>query len=211
MDEQPVTVAIGRFEDILLRGLRGIVEDDPSLKLVSSGSSRQELEPMLRSRRPRVAIVDHGSLRSASDVRLLAARHSETQLVLFADELSGAECSQLLAFGAAACLSRATQARDVLNAIHLAARGLQLTPREFHRPSSAGGALTEREAEILIELQQRRANAQIASDLHISVETVRTHARNIYRKLGVSSRRELLGAAAPGALAGESVAGRAGR
>jgi len=45
---------------------------------------------------------------------------------------------------------------------------------------------------VLAELQRSRANAQIASDLHISVETVRTHARKIYRKLGVSSRRELL-------------------
>jgi hypothetical protein len=33
--------------------------------------------------------------------------------------------------------------------------------------------------------------------LHVSVETVRTHARNIYRKLGVSSRRELAAPAAP--------------
>ncbi len=44
---------------------------------------------------------------------------------------------------------------------------------------------------MLVGLQQRRSNAQIAADLHISIETVRTHARHIYRKLGVSSRREL--------------------
>ena len=40
-------------------------------------------------------------------------------------------------------------------------------------------------------LQQGRSNAQIALALQVGVETVRTHARNIYRKLGVSSRREL--------------------
>ena len=45
---------------------------------------------------------------------------------------------------------------------------------------------------MLGQLQQRRSNAQIAAELHISVETVRTHARHIYRKLGVASRRELL-------------------
>jgi hypothetical protein len=32
---------------------------------------------------------------------------------------------------------------------------------------------------------------EIAIALNVGVETVRTHARNIYRKLGVSSRREL--------------------
>ena len=40
-------------------------------------------------------------------------------------------------------------------------------------------------------LQGGRSNAEIAASLHVGVETVRTHARNIYRKLGVSSRREL--------------------
>ena len=33
--------------------------------------------------------------------------------------------------------------------------------------------------------------AEIAQALNVSVETVRTHARRVYRKLGVSSRREL--------------------
>jgi hypothetical protein len=44
---------------------------------------------------------------------------------------------------------------------------------------------------VLPLLQQGQSNAQIALALHVGVETVRTHARNIYRKLGVSSRREL--------------------
>lgn len=40
-------------------------------------------------------------------------------------------------------------------------------------------------------LQQGSSNAQIATELQVSVETIRTHARNMYRKLGVASRREL--------------------
>ena len=51
--------------------------------------------------------------------------------------------------------------------------------------------LTAREAEVLELLQQGMSNAQIAHTLSIGVETVRTHARNIYRKLGISTRREL--------------------
>ena len=112
-----------------------------------------------------------------------------------------AECAQLLAFGASACLRRDTQSRDVLNAIHLASRGLQVTPRAASDPGGgpiAGGhLLTRREAEVLPLLQQGRSNAQIALALQVGVETVRTHARNIYRKLGVSSRRELAAPPAP--------------
>ena len=40
-------------------------------------------------------------------------------------------------------------------------------------------------------LQEGATNAQIAQALSIGLETVRTHARNIYRKLGIGSRRDL--------------------
>jgi DNA-binding NarL/FixJ family response regulator len=195
----PVTVAIGHFEDLLTRGLRGLIEDDPSLTLVACDVSHADLPAMLRARRPRVTIVDHASLGNPAEVRDISTAHPATRLVMLAEQLSSAECAQLLAFGAAACLSRATQSRDILNAVHLASRGMQLTPREFDGGASDSGVLTPREAEVLAELQRRRANAQIASDLHVSIETVRTHARNIYRKLGVSSRRELIAPQAPAA------------
>jgi len=187
-----VTVAIGRFDDLVARGLRALVEEDPSLRLLGTGLGPSELRRLMRTRRPTVAILDVGTLSSPVEVRELGESHPATRMVLLAERLSSTECSQLLAFGAAACLSRATQARDVLNAIHLAAREMQLTPRDVQAPTTATEILTPREVEVLAELQQRRANAQIASDLHISVETVRTHARSIYRKLGVGSRRELL-------------------
>jgi DNA-binding CsgD family transcriptional regulator len=58
-------------------------------------------------------------------------------------------------------------------------------------PSPGSHLLTPREAEVLPLLQQGRSTAQIALALQVGVETIRTHARNIYRKLGVSSRREL--------------------
>ena len=52
--------------------------------------------------------------------------------------------------------------------------------------------LTPRETDVLELLQRGRSNGEIAETLHISIETVRTHARRIYRKLGVSTRRELV-------------------
>jgi DNA-binding NarL/FixJ family response regulator len=194
----PITVALGRFDDLLARGLRGLIEDDPSLELLAVDVAPERMAGAMRER-PRVLILDTGSLHSPAEVRELAAKHPATRLMLLAERPSSVECAQLLAFGACACLAKATQARDVLNAIHLASRGLQLTPRESSYARPAGSdLLTPREADVLAQLHQRRSNAQIAAELHLSVETVRTHARHIYRKLGVGSRRELL-APAPGA------------
>ena len=192
-----ITVAIGRFDDLLARGLRGLIEDDPRLELVAEDLAGAQLAMILRVRRPLVAILDVRRLHSLAEVRTLTARHPWTHLLLLAERPSRVESAQLLAFGASACLALDTEARDVLNAIHLASRGLQVTPRSGDGLGRGVGLLTGREADVLAGLQQRRSNAQIAADLHISVETVRTHARHIYRKLGVSSRRELLGAEPP--------------
>jgi len=52
--------------------------------------------------------------------------------------------------------------------------------------------LTRREADVLHLLRQGHSNPRIALELDIGVETVRSHARGVYRKLGVSSRRALV-------------------
>ncbi|ORJ94258.1 LuxR C-terminal-related transcriptional regulator [Prescottella equi] len=54
----------------------------------------------------------------------------------------------------------------------------------------SGAPLTRREREILGFLGTRMTAAEIAAELFVSVNTVRTHQRSIYRKLGVTSRRE---------------------
>ncbi len=191
----PITVVVARFEDLLARGLRGVIEGDASLEIVADDIEQDRIGVILRAHRPRVAVLDTDALPALAEVVQLCRRHPDTRLVLLATQPTTAECAQLLAFGASACLGRRTEARDLLTAIHLASRGLQLAPRGS--PEAATGPppgsqlLTKREAEVLPLLQQGSSNAEIAAALHLAVETVRTHARNIYRKLGVSSRREL--------------------
>lgn len=54
--------------------------------------------------------------------------------------------------------------------------------------------LTPRETDIALYLRRGHSYAYIANALTVSENTVRTHVRNIYRKLGVSSREELIAA-----------------
>ncbi|HWY89770.1 MAG TPA: response regulator transcription factor [Solirubrobacteraceae bacterium] len=198
----PITLVLARFDDLLARGLRELIESDPSLAIVAADVEHRRIPVVLRAHRPDVAILDVGALAKMAEVRELSRLHPATRMVLLADGPTMTECAQLLAFGASACLGRDTQSRDVLHAIHLASRGLQVTPRgtsDRDGGSIAGRQLlTRREAEVLPLLQLGRSNAQIAVTLQVGVETVRTHARNIYRKLGVSSRRELAALPAPG-------------
>jgi DNA-binding NarL/FixJ family response regulator len=194
----PITIALARFEDLLSLGLRALIEEDESLELVAFDVPQPELPALLSRYGPRVAILNFGSLRNAGEVRELHYAHPSTHLVVLGNRPTPAESSQMLSFGATACLAKTTEARDVLTAIHLASRGLHVLPtmagRAIAGPGIAGPELlTPREADVLDLLQRGRSNAEIAASLHVSVETVRTHARHIYRKLGVRTRRELHG------------------
>lgn len=51
-------------------------------------------------------------------------------------------------------------------------------------------ALSDRERDVFQQLQTARTLHEIAHELDVSINTVKTHQRAIYRKLGVSSRRE---------------------
>jgi NarL family two-component system response regulator LiaR len=190
---RPITVAVARFEDIVGRGLRSLIDEDDHLELVAFDFAHEQAAAMLDSHEPQVAILNFGSLSSASELRDLHRAYPQTRLLVLANRPSPSECRQMLAFGATACLAKSTQARDVLHAIHLASRGMHVLPpagMDVHDPIGPE-MLTPREADVLELLQSGRSNAEIAQTLHVSVETVRTHARRVYRKLGVRTRREL--------------------
>jgi DNA-binding CsgD family transcriptional regulator len=52
--------------------------------------------------------------------------------------------------------------------------------------------ITDREGEVIQKVIQGKSNADIASELFISLATVKTHLHNIYQKIGVDSRYDLL-------------------
>jgi DNA-binding NarL/FixJ family response regulator len=190
----PIKLVVGRFEDLIARGLRSLLAEDENVELVAADVEMEALDALLTEHEPTVAVINFGSLRSPVEVNRLRLAHPQTRLLVLANRPTPSECNQMLAFGATACLSKETQARDILNAIHLASRGLHVLPRT---DGDAGAdqlgpeLLTPREADVLEHLRAGRSNAEIALALSVSVETIRTHRRNIYRKLGVRTRREL--------------------
>jgi LuxR family transcriptional regulator, maltose regulon positive regulatory protein len=73
---------------------------------------------------------------------------------------------------------------------------LERTERALGRPSrrrpSATEPLTDRELVVLRLLPTKLSQGEIANELYVSVNTVRTHIQVIYRKLGAASRREAI-------------------
>src|SRR5215218_4631393 len=192
------SVVSTKFEDLVAVGLKVLIGEDPNLELVATDVPMDDVEASIAEHQPAVVLLNFGTLQTPTQVFELHQAHPQTRIVVLANRPTAAECNQMLSFGATACLSKETEARDIINAIHLASRGMHVLPR-----SAAGGGgveslnlegsdlLTPREADVLELLQDGATNAQIAHALSIGVETVRTHARNIYRKLGISTRRDL--------------------
>ena len=61
---------------------------------------------------------------------------------------------------------------------------LEMTAQQHH--------LTVRELDVLKLVYKGKNNAEIAEELFISINTVKKHMKNIYEKLGTSSRMELV-------------------
>jgi DNA-binding CsgD family transcriptional regulator len=64
--------------------------------------------------------------------------------------------------------------------------------RARRRGHSGPGALSEREREVIALVAEGRTGPEIARELHISHDTVRTHVRNAQSKLGARSRAQLV-------------------
>jgi DNA-binding NarL/FixJ family response regulator len=191
------TVIAGRFEDLIAKGLEVVIGNDPHLDLAARDVPLTEIDQVAAKHSPAVVLLNFAALDSAAEVQALAQRLPEARILVLANRPTAAECTQMLSFGATGCLSKETEARDVVNAIHLASRGMHVLPRSaaagggVERLGMEGNELTAREAEVLELLQDGHTNSEIAEALAIGIETVRTHARSIYRKLGVPSRQEL--------------------
>jgi DNA-binding NarL/FixJ family response regulator len=78
--------------------------------------------------------------------------------------------------------------------------------RRGHSEGSGVESLTERELQVARLVVERRTNPEIAAELFLSLKTVETHMRNIFAKLGVSSRVDVARVVESSAHGGEPVA-----
>jgi len=191
------SVVAAEFEDLVSIGLSVMIEEGSNLDLVAKDVPMGEMHAAIAEHSPNVVLLNLDMLRGPEDVLALHREFPGTGIVVMANRPTAGQCAQLLSFGATGCLSKETEARDVVTAVHLASRGMHVLPRSaaagggVGRMGLEGAELTAREEEVLELLQDGRTNAEIAEALSIGIETVRTHARSVFRKLGVPSRREL--------------------
>jgi DNA-binding NarL/FixJ family response regulator len=122
----------------------------------------------------------------------------DTEVVALTSVLEDAAVVEAVRAGAIGYLLKDTGADELRRAIKSAAAGqVQLAPqaaarlmREVRTPEKSCEALTERETDVLRLLAQGQSNKEIAQNLSIGEQTVKTHVSHILDKLGVPSRTQ---------------------
>lgn len=186
INSEPVRLVISQFEDIVSHGLRALVSEDPQLRVVVSGVDSDRVAAVLVVHQPDVAIINGAALSSPAELSRLHAAFPNTRLVVLADSVTAAESELLVGFGASACLAKSAPATELLDAIYPDAH-----PWQSLAAPKPGTPLTQCETDVLELLRSGLSNAEIAATLHVGFATVRTRTSSIYRKFGVSCRREL--------------------
>ena len=131
---------------------------------------------------------------------------SSTPVVIFSDIEDETAILRALSDGAAGYLHTDTSSEELLAAVRRAANGEavvdlgtggRIAARLAHiRAGQAalldGWDLRPRERQVLESLLDGRTNREIAGNLHLGEETVKTHLRSLYRKLGARDRAQAI-------------------
>jgi DNA-binding NarL/FixJ family response regulator len=200
---EPVTIALVEDDDEARKRLVASIRTDPSLRLAGEFRTGAEAIAGLAVEVPDVFLVDLGlpDMPGLEIVRRIASQHPSCDILvvtIFGDEESviGA-----LEAGARGYLLKGALERDIaIDIRHLRNGGSPLSPviaRQVLKrlvpgrsAQPAGALLTPRESEILNAIARGFSYAETANLLHLSVQTVHTHLKNIYKKLAVHSKTE---------------------
>jgi DNA-binding NarL/FixJ family response regulator len=186
--KDPIAVAVGWFGSVIDRGLVEILGGDKGLRVVGAGLDHASLRDVVAEGKAQVVVLDEDSVSTPALPMRLRGLRGDVGLVALAHRPNRAYAKRILAFGVPVCVSIDAPARELVRAVHLAADGrhvfVSMSPRSPQTTAAAVmRSLTRREREVLGLLSKGEKNA----------ETARTHAQHVYRKLGVTSRLELLG------------------
>lgn len=178
-------------------GISAICSAFPNIAVAGEGSRSADAMELCERLRPNLLLLDGGLPGALSVLVQLREHHPDVGVLLLADQLDEALLRRGLQLGVVGYLLRQIESFDLTQAIRSAARGLlTLAPEAIvvlaSQDDAAQDALSEREQAVLALLLQGCANDAIAARLQISRSTVKFHLRNIYMKLGVSSRVEAL-------------------
>lgn len=204
-----VRVVLVDDEPLVRAGLRVILDAEPGLEVVGEAGDGSEVPQVVAESRPDVVLMDvrMPKVDGIAATRAVVASgrpHAPAPRVLVLTTFENDDyVLDALHSGAQGFLLKRARPEEVAHAVRLVARGDSLLfPDAVRRLVAAQGSdtsqgdrlrsvgLTEREAEVLRLVAAGLSNAEIARELFLGVETVRTHVGNVLAKLQVRDRTQ---------------------
>lgn len=189
-------------EPLVRSGLRAILESEPDLAVVGEADDGAAAVSQARRTHPDIVLMDVRMPRvdGIAATRLLGQFDGGGPAVIVVTTFENDDyVYDALHAGARGFLLKRSPAEDFINAIRTVQEGESLlfpaalrrlvTQRRGHSGDGLAAAnLTDREKEVLRLVAQGRSNAEIATELFLGVETVKTHVRNVLAKLRARDR-----------------------
>ncbi|GAA1081914.1 MULTISPECIES: response regulator transcription factor [Kitasatospora] len=192
-------------EELVRTGLRAVLEAQGDLRVVGEASDGAEALGLVRSLRPHVVLMD---VRMPEVDGLTATRailrdtDAPPRILVLTTFENDDYVYEALRAGAAGFLLKRARPAEIVHAVRLAEAGDSLLFPAAVRRLAAGrndagaaaalarAALTAREAEVLRLMARGLSNAEIAAELVLGVQTVKTHVSAVLGKLGARDRTQ---------------------
>lgn len=199
-----LSIAIIEDEKQIREGIFALINDSEGFSCEHAFDNAEEAIKKIPSIKPDVVLVDI-HLPGKSGIECIAELKpicKGTQFIIFTSFEDTESVFNSLKVGATGYLTKTTEPSKILDALLEVSRGgspmsSQIARKivnsfHVHDKNEALEKLTAREKEILDFLSKGYRYKEIANEIFLSTETVRTHIRNIYTKLQVNSRTEAI-------------------
>ncbi|WP_045784785.1 two-component system response regulator NarL [Chania multitudinisentens] len=182
---------------LMRRGIKQLLGLEPQFTVVAEASNGNEAITLAGQLAPDIILLDL-NMKGLSGLDTLKALRDEevsARIIVLTVSDARSDVYALIDAGADGYLLKDSEPEQLLENIREAAEGRNvisaaiadyLASRSEQRNPFAD--LTERELDVLQEVARGMSNKQVATQLHISEETVKVHIRNMLRKLDVRSR-----------------------
>ncbi len=200
-----IRVALVDDEPLIRSGLAAVVGAEPDLEVVGQAGDGSEVLDLVGRTAPHVVLMDvrMPHVDGIAATRALVRAGSAARVLVLTTFANDDHVFAALAAGADGFLLKRSTPEEVLHGIRTVARGESLlfpdAVRELARRHVRGAGpaaapelarLTAREQEVLRLMAGGRSNAEIAAELVVGVETVRSHVAAVLAKTGARDRTQ---------------------
>jgi len=198
----PATISVVLADDHvpMRHSLRNLLDDESDLDVVGEAGDHPSVVRQVHELHPQVLVLDlrMGGHSSLEAVRTLSECVPETRIVVISMEDSPVFAQRALTAGAVCFVAKDLADAELPLAIRAAAADHEfVSPRVAARLDALHRALTDhkltqREVEVLRLIAFGHTSVEIARKLTLSPRTIETHRAHIHKKLGLSTRAELV-------------------